>query len=94
MGTVIPQTRFEVLEPGMYRAKVGAVAVEDGTYGQQVALRFDLLDEGVDGRSITDRFVKAWATAKLSGNTPLSTAARARWMRWWRSLSVRRPVRS
>ena len=62
MGTVIPQTTVEVLAPGMYRAKVGAVAVEDGTYGQQVALRFDLLDDG-----LTDRFVKAWATAKLSG---------------------------
>ena len=62
MGTVIPQTRYEVLEPGTYRAKVGAVAVEDGTYGQQVALRFDLLDEGV-----TDRFIQAWAKAKLSG---------------------------
>ena len=50
-----------------YRAKVGAVAVEDGTYGQQVALRFDLLDDGVDGPSISDRFIQAWAKAKLSG---------------------------
>jgi hypothetical protein len=58
MGTVIPQTKVEVLEPGTYRAKVGAVAVEDGTYGPQVALRFDLLDEEGDGRSITDRSVK------------------------------------
>ena len=62
MGTVIPQTRYEVLEPGAYRAKVGAVAVEDGTYGKQVALRFDLLDEG-----FTHRFIQAWAKAKLSG---------------------------
>ena len=67
MGTVIPQTTVEVLAPGMYRAKVGAVAVEDGTYGQQVALRFDLLDEEGAGRSITGRCVKAWAKAKLSG---------------------------
>ena len=67
MGTVIPQTKYEVLEPGVYRAKVGAVTVEDGTYGQQVALRFDLLDVGVDGPSITHRFIQAWAKAKLSG---------------------------
>lgn len=67
MGTVIPQTRYEVLEPGAYRAKVGAVAVEDGTYGKQVALRFDLLDEGVDGPTLSDRFIQAWAKAKLSG---------------------------
>ncbi len=62
MGTVIPQTNYEVLEPDMYRVQVGAVAVEDGTYGQQVSLRFDLLDA-----EYTDRFVKAWASAKLSG---------------------------
>ena len=67
MGTVIPQTTVEVLAPGMYRAKVGAVAVEDGIYGPQVALRFDLLDVGVDGPSITHRFIQAWAKAKLSG---------------------------
>jgi hypothetical protein len=67
MGTVIPQTKHEVLEPGTYRAKVGAVAVEDGTYGPQVALRFDLLDDGGDGPSVTHRFIQAWAKAKLSG---------------------------
>jgi hypothetical protein len=62
MGTVIPQTKYEVLEPGMYRAKVGAVTVEDGPFGKQVVAWFDLLDEGV-----TDRSVKAFAKPKLSG---------------------------
>lgn len=60
--TIIPQTTYEALEPGTYRARVGAVAVEDGMYGKQVALRFDLLAEESAGR-----FVKAWAAAKLSG---------------------------
>lgn len=67
MGTVISQTKYEILEPGMYHVRVGAVAVEDGTYGQQAALRFDLLDEEVDGQSIAGRCIKAWAKAKLSG---------------------------
>ena len=62
MGTLIPQTRYDVLEPGTYRVRLGAVAVEDGIYGTQVAMRFDLPDEGFAGRC-----VKAWAAAKLSG---------------------------
>jgi len=62
VGTLIPQTRYDVLEPGTYRVRLGAVAVEDGSYGTQVAMRFDLLDEGFAGRC-----VKAWAAAKLSG---------------------------
>ena len=33
MGTVIPQTKHDVLPPGTYRVRVGAVAVEDGIYG-------------------------------------------------------------
>ena len=62
MGTVIAQTTYETLEPGTYRARLGAAVIEDGDYGKQVAARFDLLDEGFE-----DRFVKAWASAKLSG---------------------------
>jgi hypothetical protein len=41
---------------------LGAVRVEDGIYGKQLVLRFDVLDEEFAGRSI-----KAWAAAKLSG---------------------------
>jgi len=62
MGTVIPQTKYDVLPPGTYRVRVGAVAVEDGIYGTQIAMRFDVLDQEFTGRSI-----KAWAAAKLSG---------------------------
>lgn len=62
MGTVIPQTVYESLEPGTYRARLGAAVVEDGDFGQQVAMRWDLLDEGFE-----DRFLRAWASAKLSG---------------------------
>jgi hypothetical protein len=62
MGTVIPQTKYDVLPPGTYRVRLGAVAVEDGIYGTQVVMRFDVLDDGFSGRS-----VKAWAAAKLSG---------------------------
>lgn len=62
MGTVIPQTVYETLEPGTYRGKLAAAVVEDGEYGKQVAARFDLLDEGFE-----DRSVRAWASAKLSG---------------------------
>lgn len=40
---------------------MGAATVEDGEYGKQVAVRFDLLEEGFE-----DRFLKAWASAKLS----------------------------
>ena len=38
------------------------MAVEDGIYGPQVVMRFDVLDEEFAGRC-----VKAWAAAKLSG---------------------------
>jgi hypothetical protein len=62
MGTLIPQTKYDVLAPGTYRVRLGAVAVEDGIYGTQVVMRFDVLDEGFAGLS-----VKAWAAAKLSG---------------------------
>ena len=62
MGTLIPQTKYDVLAPGTYRVQLGAVAVEQGIYGTQVVMRFDVLDEEFAGRS-----VKAWAAAKLSG---------------------------
>jgi hypothetical protein len=41
MGTLIPQNKYDVLPPGTYLGKVGAVAVEDGIYGTQVVMRFD-----------------------------------------------------
>jgi hypothetical protein len=62
MGTLIPQTKVDVLAPGTYRVRLGAVAIEDGIYGTQVVMRFDVLDEEFAGRC-----VKAWAAAKLSG---------------------------
>jgi hypothetical protein len=62
MGTLIPQTKYDVLPPGTYRVRLGAVTVEDGIYGKQVVMRFDALDEEFAGRCI-----KAWAAAKLSG---------------------------
>ena len=62
MGTLIPQAKVDVLAPGTYRVRLGAVAVEDGIYGTQVVMRFDVLDEEFAGRCI-----KAWAAAKLSG---------------------------
>jgi hypothetical protein len=42
--------------------RLGAVAVEEGIYGTQLVMRFDVLDEEFAGRCI-----KAWAAAKLSG---------------------------
>jgi hypothetical protein len=62
MGTLIPQTKYDVLPPGTYRVRLGALAVEDGIYGKQVVMRFDVLDEEFAGRCI-----KAWAAAKLTG---------------------------
>ena len=62
MGRVIEQTSFEALEPGTYHARLGAVAVEDGDYGEQVVMRWDLLEDGLE-----DRSVKAWANPKLTG---------------------------
>ena len=62
MGTLIPQTKVDVLAPGTYRVRLGALAVEDGIYGTQVVMRFDVLDEEFAGRC-----VRAWAAAKLSG---------------------------
>ena len=47
MGRVIEQTSFEALEPGTYHARLGAVAVEDGDYGEQVVMRWDLLEDGL-----------------------------------------------
>jgi hypothetical protein len=46
----------------MYRAKLAAAALEDSEYGTQVAVRFDLTEQGFEGKSI-----RAWASAKLSG---------------------------
>lgn len=40
MGTLIPQTKVDVLPPGTYRVRLGAVVVEDGIYGTEVALPF------------------------------------------------------
>jgi len=65
MGVKIEQTKFESLEPGTYRARIGAATMEKSEYsdtGEQVALRFDLLDEG-----LTDRSIRAWANPKLTG---------------------------
>lgn len=65
MGIKIEQTVFEALEPGTYRARIGAAALEASEYsdtGQQVALRFDLAEAGLEGRSI-----RAWANPKLTG---------------------------
>jgi hypothetical protein len=67
MGTLIPQTKYDALAPGTYRVKLGAVAVEDGIYGTQVVMRFDVLDDGFRGRFIPKGLRKAWAAAKLSG---------------------------
>lgn len=70
MGTKIEQTRFEALEPGTYRARIGAATLEASEYsdtGQQVALRFDLLEEGLEERSI-----RAWANPKLTGGKKAS----------------------
>jgi hypothetical protein len=67
MDTLIPQTKVDVLPPGTHRVRLGAVAVEDGIYGTQVAMRFDLLDEGFAGRCVPKGLRKAWAAAKLSG---------------------------
>ena len=62
MGATIPQTSFEVFEDGMYRAKLAVAALEDSEYGTQVAVRFDLTEQGFEDKSI-----RAWASAKLSG---------------------------
>src|SRR5450759_4676919 len=65
MGTKIAQTVFEALEPGTYRAKLGAVMMESSEYsetGEQVAMRFDITEPGFDGKSM-----RAWANPKLSG---------------------------
>ena len=62
MGTTIKQSVYEVLEAGTYRAKLGACALEDGDFGPQVAVRFDLVEEGYE-----DKNIRAWASAKLSG---------------------------
>jgi hypothetical protein len=62
MGTIIPQTTFEVFDAGIYRAKLAATAIEDGEYGKELAVRFDLTEQGFEDKSI-----RAWASAKLSG---------------------------
>jgi hypothetical protein len=67
MGTLIPQTKADVLPPGTYRVRLGAGAVEDGIYGTQVVMRFDVLDEEYAGRCVPKGLRKAWAAAKLSG---------------------------
>jgi len=65
MVKVIAQTKYEALEPGTYRARLAAVSLEKSEYsdsGEQVAMRWDILEEGLEDRSI-----RAWANPKLTG---------------------------
>jgi hypothetical protein len=65
MGTKITQSKFEALEAGTYRARLSAAVMEHSEYsdsGEQVAMRFDLLEPGLE-----DRSVRAWANPKLTG---------------------------
>ena len=65
MGRVIEQTKYEALEPGTYRARLGSVTIEPSEYsdtGEQVAMRWDFTEPGFEGKSI-----RAWANPKLTG---------------------------
>lgn len=66
--TVIKQSHYEAIDPGTYRAQVGAVALEDGQFGPQLKVRFDLAagEDVPEGKSIM-----AWCSAKLSPKSKL-----------------------
>ncbi len=65
MGRLIEQTKFAALEAGTYRGRLASAVIEHSEYtdsGEQIALRFDLLEPELAGRSI-----RAWANPKLTG---------------------------
>ena len=62
MGTATSQTRCKLLEPGVYRVRVGECHIIEDHLGTWVVIRFDLLERGQAQRSI-----KAWTNAELIG---------------------------
>ncbi len=58
-------TTYEPLEPGVYLARCAEVGLEDATYEgktkTQVAMRWEMLEPGYEGRSL-----RTWATFVLS----------------------------
>jgi hypothetical protein len=68
----IKQTNTEPLPVGEYPAKIGAVELSEGQYGQQARIRFDITAPGLENRSVT-----GWASATFSPKSKLYGWTRA-----------------
>ncbi len=71
MGAVVKQRTFEAIPTGTYPAVIGSATLEDGKYGQQVKIRFDLVGD------LAGRSVFGWAGASFGGKSKLTQWARA-----------------
>lgn len=68
---IIKQQRFDCLPAGNYPARIAAVSLEKGKYGDQLRVKFDLVGD-LSGRSVT-----GWATATFGGRSKLTDWVRA-----------------
>lgn len=65
MSRVMEVTSYELLDPGRYPATIGEITDEEGNFGLQFKLRFDLAGEH-EGQSL-----HAWCSQKLSQKSKL-----------------------
>jgi len=68
----IPQTIYEVLEPGTYQARLVSVEEKDGAWGSFLKLGFELEDPDYEGIAVTGA-----ASAKFSNRSKLYRWTRA-----------------
>jgi hypothetical protein len=68
MGYRIPQTVYEVYEPGVYVARLAAAEVIDGQYGQQLKVKFEL-----DG----EHLLTVWTSLTFTQKSRLGQLAKA-----------------
>ncbi len=66
----IPQTVYEVFEPGVYPATVASVEPVSGQFGDQLKVKFDL--DGAGGHSLT-----VWTSLAFSQKSKLGQLAKA-----------------
>ncbi len=74
MGYTIKRTEFQPLESGIYPATVGDVTLEEGKFGQQLKLKFNLDDAEELGE---DRSLIGWCSATFSPKSKLYGWTRA-----------------
>jgi hypothetical protein len=77
MAVVLEQEKLDVLDTGIYRARVNSIEADEGQFGPQVKFEFEILDE-----PYADRTLVGWCSAKFSVRTKL--------FKWTRGILGRR----